>query len=187
MKAIYIISIFIIWDCNLSFSQKAKEEIIHKPIFSSLFVADSSSNSIYSLIGQPCQESINKLQLGKVLKKWNKQHHKVNFQVVSSIYPIAIRNRKCKLIYCLVYDKKDTLNCLLVRSGVIKSDCLNWTSNVDKLNTHTKIEELNSVTHNITETQFTELKLKFTAAENFAKTNKIGIWSEVRTSEHDND
>lgn len=127
---------------------------------------DFKKNHLFSLLSQGFYKTTYTSNLDSLIDGWIEQH---NTALISPIYTFITPKNDEKFSFCLVTDKKDTLNILMIKNGLVPASAMRIPNFNDK---KTKIE------FKITSNEENQLLKALKNAELHAKHNKLGIWSD---------
>ncbi len=153
----------------------------------SIFFLKDNNDSIFSLIGEQCMDSINVKLLDITLRSWQRHNRKVDLIPISSIKSSIHDSISKEIVFCLIVSKTDTLNCALVRNGILSAGCFEWFSNIDIISAHSESTEKYMVKHYMDKTKYEDFKKSIQLSEIYAKANNKGMWGKYKNNEIDND
>lgn len=124
---------------------------------------DFKKNHLYSLLSQGFYKTTYASNLDSLIDGWIEQH---NTALVSPIYTFITSKNDEKFSFCLVTDKNDTLNLLMIKNGLVPASAM-------------RIPDFNDeIELKITSNEEIQLLKALKNAELHAKNNKLGIWSD---------
>ncbi len=147
-------------------------------------------STTYCLMGvgffrAPVSEDIN-----KVINEWMENHPKAYLVPISILQPFKINNPKSKQVYVWVVDGENNLNLYLVRMGCCPAGTMQSITEIDLSipesdQNDPEIERYNQEISKlqkdkllIEKIEYNEFITKVTEAEEQAKKDKLGIWTE---------
>ncbi len=157
---------------TLFLSCSEKDELTAKDLkFESIFGAkDKKSYKIYSLLGTGFFKTPSSANSDRLITKWLNNHPD------GKIIPVSTFEN---FTYCWIVDGKDTINNYLIRNGCFPGGTMQRPETYEEMSPEMKKNwgEFNMKVY-IDKKSYENFLKQIQAAENYAKTHKLGIWAE---------
>ncbi len=138
------------------------------------------STNVFVLLGNDYIGTTRSDDSDNLIKTWIQGHPDAAIIPVASLEPARIANRKSKLTYCWIVDKKDTLNNYLIRSGSFPEETMHRPKTWDEMTKEERgmYKELDkpNVTVYVDKSTYDKFLKEIRAAEMSAKKSGLGIW-----------
>jgi hypothetical protein len=149
--------------------------------FESIFASvPTDSSSTYCLLGTGFFRAPSSKNADSLIADWLIRHPNANIVPVSTLTSIQKDEPKHAITYCLLIDDHDTINNYLIRNGCYQGGTMVRPEPLSKEDKEfeKQISENDTLTYDLDKKSYDIYIEQIKADEIFAKTNKLGIWSD---------